>query len=65
MHFSPKIKRNLIRILPFGLIWLVTGFVFLLTAAIVTGNQNLSPDSSVFPRIIVTYLKQFNVHIIH
>ncbi|MEL7003528.1 MAG: adenylate/guanylate cyclase domain-containing protein [Bacteroidota bacterium] len=47
MHLSPKIKRNLIRILPFGLIWLITGSVFLLSEAIVTGNQNLSPDSSI------------------
>ncbi|MEO1053612.1 MAG: adenylate/guanylate cyclase domain-containing protein [Bacteroidota bacterium] len=47
MHLSPKAKRNLIRILPFGLIWLITGSVFLLTETLVTGNQNLSPDSAV------------------
>ncbi|MEM6828932.1 MAG: adenylate/guanylate cyclase domain-containing protein [Bacteroidota bacterium] len=47
MHLRPKTKRNLIRILPFGLIWLITGSVFLLSEIIVTGNQNLTPDASV------------------
>lgn len=47
MYFSPKAKRNLIRILPFGLIWLITGSIFLLSEIIVTGNQNLNPNSSV------------------
>lgn len=43
----PKFKRNILRIIPFGIIWLVTGWVFLLTETIVTGNQNLSPDTAV------------------
>ena len=47
MHLSPKVKRNFIRILPFGLIWLITGTVILSTETIVTGNQNLNPDASI------------------
>lgn len=26
---SPKLKRNILRILPFGIIWLISGLVFL------------------------------------
>ncbi len=44
---SPKLKRNLNRILPFGIIWLITGWVFLASEALITRNQNLNPDSSV------------------
>ncbi|MEP5105940.1 MAG: adenylate/guanylate cyclase domain-containing protein [Ekhidna sp.] len=44
---SPKQKRNISRIIPFGIIWLVTGWVFLLAETVATGNQNLNPDSAV------------------
>jgi adenylate cyclase len=44
---APKLKRNIVRIIPFGIIWLITGWMFLLTETIVTGNQNLSPDTAV------------------
>lgn len=44
---SPKVKRNLSRIVPFGIIWLVIGWIFLLSETIATGNQNLTPDSAV------------------
>ena len=47
MPLSPKLKRNLTRIFPFGLIWLITGSVFLLSETLITGNQNLNPDASV------------------
>ena len=47
MSLNPKTKRNFIRILPFGMIWLVTGSVFLLSETLVTGNQNLNPEASV------------------
>lgn len=40
---SPKTKRNLGRILPFGLIWLLVGWFDLLTDAAATGNQNINP----------------------
>lgn len=44
---SPKQKRNISRILPFGVIWLITGWVFLLAEVVATGNQNLNPDTAV------------------
>ncbi|MEQ6166275.1 MULTISPECIES: adenylate/guanylate cyclase domain-containing protein [unclassified Ekhidna] len=44
---SPKQKRNISRIIPFGIIWLVTGWVLLLAETVATGNQNLNPDSAV------------------
>ena len=28
MHISPKTKRNIIRIIPFGVIWLINGIIF-------------------------------------
>jgi adenylate cyclase len=40
---KPKTIRNLQRIMPFAVIWLVTGWVFLLTESAATGNQNLNP----------------------
>ena len=47
MNFSPKTKRNISRILPFGLIWLVTGSLFLLIETAATGNRNLSPETAI------------------
>jgi len=44
---TPKFKRNLNRIIPFGVIWLVIGWVFLLSETLVTGNQNPSPQTSI------------------
>lgn len=44
---SPKSKRNIERILPFGLIWLVCGWVVIVTEISVTRNQNLSPDTDI------------------
>jgi adenylate cyclase len=47
MHLKPKAKRNLKRILPFGIIWLVLGWVFLLAETAATGNQNMNPDTAI------------------
>lgn len=44
---TPKFKRNLSRIIPFGVIWLIIGWVFLLAETIASGNQNLTPDTAV------------------
>lgn len=44
---SPKQKRNISRIIPFGIIWLVTGWVFLIAETVATGNQNLNPDTAI------------------
>lgn len=38
MPLSPKTKRNISRIIPFGVIWLLTGWVFLITEFVATRN---------------------------
>jgi len=47
MKISPKLIRNIFRILPFGAIWLITGWFFLFIESTATGNQNLYPDSAI------------------
>lgn len=44
---TPKFKRNLIRVIPFGIIWLASGSMFLLAETVATGNQNLNPESMI------------------
>lgn len=44
---SPKFKRNLGRILPFGGIWLVISWFFIINDLSLTRNQNLNPDTDV------------------
>ncbi|MEQ9308605.1 MAG: adenylate/guanylate cyclase domain-containing protein [Balneolaceae bacterium] len=44
---SPKTQRNVSRIIPFGLIWLFSGWVFLINDLTVTGNQNQIPESAI------------------
>ena len=39
---SPKTKRNISRIIPFGLIWLVSGLVFLFVENAAVGESNSS-----------------------
>lgn len=47
MELSPKKRRNIKRIIPFGLIWLFSGWVFLINDLTVTGNQNLVPEAAI------------------
>ena len=47
MNLSPKAKRNISRIIPFGVIWLVTAWMFLFTELIVTRNQNVNPNTDI------------------
>jgi adenylate cyclase len=47
LKVTPKLKRNLARIFPFGVIWLITGWVFLLTEELVSGHRNLNPETAV------------------
>jgi len=47
VKLAPKTKRNLSRILPFGLIWLMCSWVFLLSELGVTRNTNLNPETDV------------------
>jgi adenylate cyclase len=44
---SAKTKRNLNRILPFAIIWLVTGVVFLITELIASNNQEFIASSAI------------------
>lgn len=44
---SPKFQRNLQRIVPFAIIWLITGWVFLFVETVATRNRNIYPDESV------------------
>ncbi len=46
-HFSPKTHRNISRIIPFGAIWLFTGWVFLLVEAAATRSPMDVPDSAI------------------
>ncbi len=44
---TPKTKRNLLRVLPFGLIWLFFALIFLFTEYAATGNQNHQPETAI------------------
>ena len=44
---SPKFKRNLTRILPYGIIWLVIGWLILFIQEAATQHQNLNPDAAI------------------
>ena len=44
---SPRARRNISRIIPFGLIWLLSGWVFLFIDVSATGFRNLSPETNV------------------
>ena len=55
MQLTPKLRRNLSRIFPFGIIWLVNGWVFLFVEHAATGFENLTPSTSItvtFPILI-------------
>ena len=47
MNLSPKTKRNISRIVPFALIWWLSGWVFILTDLGLTRNQNLNPETDI------------------
>ena len=46
---SRRNKYNLLRILPFGLIWLVLGWVFLFTEFVATDQFSFKPDGAIDP----------------
>ena len=52
---SPKTRRNISRIIPFGVIWLLLGWYDLLTGALATGNENINPnvDITLTPKIFI------------
>ncbi|MFY0653037.1 MAG: adenylate/guanylate cyclase domain-containing protein [Cyclobacteriaceae bacterium] len=47
MKISPKAKRNISRITPFAIIWLLSGWITDVTEIGVTRNQNLNPDTDI------------------
>ncbi len=47
MSLSPKLKRNIARIIPFGVIWLVVSWVFLISDLTLTRSQNINPDTDI------------------
>ncbi|MRI01393.1 adenylate/guanylate cyclase domain-containing protein [Kriegella sp. EG-1] len=44
---KPKTKRNISRIAPFGIIWLLVGWFVLFTQEAATGNVNVNPNSAI------------------
>ena len=46
-RISPKLKRNLMRIVPFGVIWIFTGWLFLISEALLAWDQNLNPSTDI------------------
>ena len=55
LHLTPRQKRNLTRILPFGIIWLLLGWYDLFTDFAATGYENLRPstDITLTPKVII------------
>jgi len=47
VKISPKAKRNISRIIPFPIIWLLSGWITDVTEIGVTRNQNLNPDTDI------------------
>ncbi len=47
MKISPKAKRNISRIIPFGIIWLLSGWITDITELGATRNQNFNPDTDI------------------
>ncbi len=44
MKLSPKLRWQIGRIIPFGVIWLICSWVFLLTEFAISGFQSVTPD---------------------
>ena len=47
MNLSPKAKRNISKILPFSVIWVLTGWVIIITELGVTKSENYHPDTDI------------------
>lgn len=47
MKISPKTKRNISRIIPFAIIWLLIGWVIIISEVGLTRNQNLNPETDI------------------
>ena len=47
LRLTPKSKRNISRIIPFGVIWLFVGWILLFVQEAATLNRNLNPTSAI------------------
>jgi len=47
VKITPKAKRNISRIIPFAIIWLLIGWIIDITVFEVTRNQNFNPDTDI------------------
>ncbi len=47
MHLSPKNRRNISRIIPFGIIWIVLGWIFLFVETAATPNLDNLPETAI------------------
>lgn len=59
MKLSPKAKRNISRIIPFGIIWVLSGWITDITEIGITRNQNLNPDTDISFTIPVLIFASF------
>lgn len=47
MKLSPKTRRNISRIIPFAIIWVVIGWITDISEIGIRGDQNLNPDTDI------------------
>jgi len=47
VKITPKAKRNISRIIPHAIIWLLIGWIYDITVFDVTHNQNINPDTDI------------------
>lgn len=47
MELTPKAKRNISKIIPFSVIWVISGWAIIITELGVTRNQNYNPETDI------------------
>ena len=60
---TPKLRWNLIRIVPFGIIWLVTGLVFVFSDKLALGDAT-PPEGAINPNASVIFFASFAVFMV-
>ncbi len=46
-QLAPKTRRNIVRILPFGIIWFIFSHIFIISDYAAVGNFNDVPDTAI------------------
>lgn len=64
MNLSPKVRRNIGRILPFGVIWLLTGSIFVLVESAALGTIAPNSDTAINLTLPVIIFAAFSVTIV-